>query len=83
MHQWLVYRVALISYKVVTTSTPSYLNDLLAVHIPPDQLIDNPLLLFLTSHLTSPDNPSALSHQPYGTRCLMVYSLVCRKQLSS
>ena len=34
VQQWLVYKAALIRYKVVTTSTLSKLNDLLAVHIP-------------------------------------------------
>ena len=34
VQQRLVYKTALISYKVITTSTPSYLSDLLAVHIP-------------------------------------------------
>jgi len=34
VQQRLVYKAALITYKVITTSTPSYLNDLLAVHIP-------------------------------------------------
>jgi len=33
VQQWLVYKAALIRYKVVTTSTPSKLSDLLAVHI--------------------------------------------------
>jgi len=34
VQQRLVYKTALITYKVITTSTPSYLSDLLAVHIP-------------------------------------------------
>jgi len=34
VQQRLVYKAALITYKAVTTSTLSYLNDLLAVHIP-------------------------------------------------
>jgi len=34
VQQRLDYKAALITYKVITTSTSSYLNDLLAVHIP-------------------------------------------------
>ena len=34
VQQRLFYKTALITYKVITTSTPSYLSDLLAVHIP-------------------------------------------------
>jgi len=34
VQQRLVYKAALITYKVVTTSTPSYLSNLLTVHIP-------------------------------------------------
>jgi len=34
VQQRLLYKAALITHKVITTSTPSYLNYLLAVHIP-------------------------------------------------
>jgi len=78
VQQRLVYKAALITYIVVTLSAPSYLSDLLAVHIPATpsrHSSTRPLLTVPTSHPTSPDDPSALSHQLYGTLCLVMYTV--------
>jgi len=86
VQQRFVYKTALITYKVITTSTPSYLNDLLAVHIPAGPTRRSSTRPLLTvPHIASDfaRRSFCLFHQLYGTPYLAMSSVVRRKRVSS